>query len=84
MRTRIPCYNFTSCKLINLSNFWVLLLGEPLIIVEFLPCGDLLDILRRPESQKSSNSFLQESDFINFAQDIARGMGHLHACKVSC
>ncbi|XP_057303674.1 tyrosine kinase receptor Cad96Ca-like [Hydractinia symbiolongicarpus] len=56
--------------------------GEPLIIVEFLPCGDLLDILRRPESQKSSNSFLHESDFINFALDIARGMGHLHACKV--
>lgn len=57
------------------------------MIVEFLACGDLLDLLRRSRETDNKKdvpcTFLSEQDFINFSYDVACGMAHIAAANVS-
>lgn len=56
------------------------------MIVEFLACGDLLDLLRRSRETDNKKdvpcTFLSEQDFINFSYDVACGMAHIAAANI--
>lgn len=67
-----------------------LILDPPLIVLEYLPYGDLLGYLRKSRGiedtyntgEKRPSSTLTEKDLLSFAWMIADGMSHLSKMKV--
>ena len=65
--------------------------GPVLIVLEYLPYGDLLGYLRKSRGhedtynsgEKSPNSRLTEKDLLSFAWMIADGMSYLATMKVN-
>ena len=67
------------------------ILDPLLVVLEYLPYGDLLGYLRKSRGhedtynsgEKRPNSKLQEKDLLSFAWMIADGMSYLAAMKVN-
>ncbi len=85
----VSCHSGNFRPVLFLSNFTI---PDPLLIVlEYLPYGDLLGYLRKSRGiedtyntgEKRPNSRLTEKDLLSFAWMIAAGMNYLATMKVT-
>ena len=81
------------CRLIGKASLWFLLFpGPPLVILEFVPHGDLLGYLKKSQGEnddyynlrnkESTPSKITKQQLYQFARDIACGMEFISAHQV--
>ena len=76
----------------HFSFFFIFYTGPPLVILEFVPHGDLLGYLKKSKGETDDYYYLRGAEvpqkiptqqLYKFASDIARGMEFISAHQVS-